>query len=93
MKSEKENINILSRPNFNKGNIMVWRKRSEEFIWVVYKGVDPTNPLKHIIMTKDDNYVDVSVFQTSLSSYPEVLKPDNNGAFKYDNIFEIYSMD
>ena len=95
MKSEKENINILSRPNFNKGNIMVWRKRSEEFIWVVYKGVDPTNSLKHIIMTKDenDNYVDVSVFQTSLSSYPEVLKPDNNGAFKYDNIFEIYSMD
>ena len=95
MKSEKENINILSRPNFNKGNIMVWRKRSEEFIWVVYKGVDPSNSLKHIIMTKDDNdnYVDMSVFQTSLSSYPEVLKPDSNGSFKYDTTFETYCMD
>ena len=74
---------------------MVWRKRSEEFIWVVYKGVDPRNSLKHIIMSKDDNdnYVDLSVFQTSLSSYPEVLKPDSNGSFKYDTTFETYSMD
>lgn len=50
-KSEKENINLLYRPDFThcKGKLMVWQKRYQEFEWVIYLDDCPDGLRKEII--------------------------------------------
>ena len=101
-KSEKENVNILSRPNFKKGNLMIWQKRNDEYVWVIYlcevKGT--SLPQKHNIITLDDNsnkLITKDVFSNSLFSYPdnEKVLPESKKNMKYDegHIYETYCLD
>jgi len=97
LKSEKENINNMSRPNFNKGKLMVCETRNQEYKWVVYFG-DGTNNFKKRIITKDDNNNNmiIEVFNSSLFGYPESERvlPDSTKQFKYDDnhIYETYTL-
>ena len=99
LKSERENINLLSRPNYKKGNLMIHQKKYQEYIWVIYNG-DMTAPsMKKKIITKDDanNYVEMEVFGHSLFGYPENEKvaPESGKHFKYDayHIYETYTLE
>lgn len=95
LKTEKENINKLSKPNFYKGNLMVYQKRFEEYEWVIY--VDNKDSKKNIITKTDDIYEIKSVFPGSLFGYPENEKiiPESKNNMKYDenHIYETYNLD
>jgi len=98
LKTEKENINRLSRPNFYKGNLMVYQQRYDEFVWVIYLNKDKDIPNMHkIIMKNNDIYEIISVFTGSLFGYPENEKvlPESKQNMKYDeyNIYETYNLD
>lgn len=97
-KNEKDNINILSRPNFIRGNLMVYQKRFQEYEWVVDLGEFTMNGLKRKILIKDEkNYIEYEVFVSSLFSYPsnEKLLPDSSNKMKFDeaHIYETYNLD
>ncbi len=102
-KTEKDNINMMSRPNFTKGNLMVWQKRFQEYEWVVFVGdhIEPSgnvNPMKKEILTKVANdYVKLPVFTNTLYGYPENEKvlPESKQHMKYDesHIYETYNID
>lgn len=97
-KTEKDNINIISKPNFNKGNLMAWQKKYQEYEWVIYIGDSTTSPLKKQILVKENNnFVSKDVFTATLFSYPdnEMILPDSRNNFKYDenHIYERYNLD
>jgi hypothetical protein len=101
LKSEKDNVFTFSRPNFQKGNLMVWEKRFSEFEWVIYVG-DVTKPIpnplkKQILIKSTTKYEIVEVFTSSLLGYPENEKiaPDSKRNMKYDesHIYETYNLD
>jgi hypothetical protein len=96
--NEKANVNKLSKPNFNVGNIMIYERRNQEFEWVIYLGPNHTNPRKKDIITcKDSNYITEEVFSNVLFSYPEgeIINPESKKNMKYDetHIYETYSLD
>jgi hypothetical protein len=96
-KSEKDNINILSKPNFVKGNLMAWQKKYQEYEWVIYID-NSNNALQKQILIKDgNNYVTKDVFTATLFSYPdnEQILPESRNNFKYDenHIYERYNLD
>ena len=95
--NEKANINMLSRPNYTKGNLMVYQQKYQEYIWVVYIGPSPTEPLKKkIIIKENDNYTEKEVFSHSLYGYPENERvlPESGKHLKFDpdHIYETYSL-
>jgi hypothetical protein len=96
-KSEKDNINILSRPNFIKGNLMIWQKRFQEYVWVVYLNTSTNNLKKKILFKENDNYIEIEVFNSSLFSYPstEKILPNSSNKMKFDeyHIYETYNLD
>lgn len=97
-KNEKDNINILSRPNFVRGNLMVWQKRFQEYEWVVDLGDFTPDGLKRKVLIKDGkNYIPNEVFVSSLFSYPsnEKVLPDSSSKMKFDeaHIYETYNLD
>jgi hypothetical protein len=93
-KSEKENINNLSKPNFIQGNMMVYRRRYEEYEWVMFVGDDDNLLKKKIICKKGENYEQMSVFSSSLFGYPEYVYPETSKNMKYDEtyIYETYNL-
>lgn len=96
-KSERDNINIISKPNFVKGNLMAWQKKYQEYEWVIYIG-ESTNPLqKQILVKEGNNFVTKDVFTATLFSYPdnEIILPESRNNFKYDenHIYERYNLD
>ena len=99
LKSEKDNISVFSRPNFNKGNLMIWQKRFQEYEWVIYIGPAPLSPLKKLVLIKNinGNYTESEVFTSSLYGYPENEKvlPESKKNMKYDEtyIYETYNLD
>ena len=98
LKSEKDNVFAYSRPNFQKGNLMIWEKRFNEFEWVIYIGNVGTNPLKKQILTKVGNKYEITeVFVSALHGYPENenVLPDSKNNMKYDpaHIYETYNLD
>lgn len=73
LRSEKENINELSRPDFNiKGEILVKQERYDLFKWVIYKDNHPTSDiLKQIITKNDDGTINTELVNTyALFKYP-----------------------
>ena len=94
-KSERENINMLSKPNFTKGNLIIYKKRYEEYEWAIY--VDSVNYLKKKIIIKDGNeYKLTEVFSSSLYGYPEneTILPETKNNMRYDTsyIYETYNL-
>jgi hypothetical protein len=101
LKSERENINTMTRPNFNESKLMVCETRNQEYKWVVYIGaaLDPkSKDFKKRIITRDDksNNEIKEVFNSSLYGYPESERvlPDSSKQFKYDDnhIYETYNL-
>jgi len=97
-KNEKENINLLSRPNFIQGNLLVWHKRNQEYEWVIDLGEVTNDILRRKILTKDNNtYQERIVFVNSLKSYPpnEKIFPNSSNKMKFDeaHIYETYDLD
>ena len=97
LKSEKDMISPLSKPKFNKGNLMAFQKRFSEYEWVVYLGDSGDGLRKKIIRKVGDNFVHEDVFTSTLFSYPENDKilPNSSKNFRYDehHIYETYSLD
>ena len=98
LKSEKDNINMFSRPNFQKGNLMIWQKRYQEYEWVIYLEHVSTNLSQIKILYKNNNNIDEQIVHiSSLYSYPENEKilPETKQNLKYDenNIYETYNFD
>jgi hypothetical protein len=71
-RAEKENFNILNKPTFKAGSLMIRQKRYDDYDWVIYMGNTKDN--KRIIKTIDGTK---EVFGASLFSYPENIIPDN----------------
>jgi hypothetical protein len=93
-KSEKDNINMYYKPNFEKGKLLVWQERYQEFKWVLCVS-DSSPSLKKKIITKDkDNLVEIEVFTNSLYSHPDNISPEATKGFKYDesHIYERYNI-
>ena len=95
--SEKENVNTLIRPNFIKGNLMVYQKRYEEYEWVVFVGDSSDGRKKRIITSVNNNYQILEVFIYSLYGYPvdEPILTINrkNKNFNQNDIYETYNID
>lgn len=96
--TEKLNINVYSRANFVKGNLMVWQKRFQEYEWVLYNGETADRRKKEIIVkTNNTNYNIIEVFPSALFSYPEneLILQESKNNMKYDDkyIFETYNLD
>jgi hypothetical protein len=101
--SEKNNINMLSKPIFSNGNLMIWLKRYDVYEWVVYLGKlanqsDPNYDIKcRIICNINDKYKEQEVFNNTLYGYPENEKiyPETKKNMKYDetHIYETYNLD
>jgi hypothetical protein len=96
-KTEKENINIYSRPNFLKGNLIIWQKRYQEFEWVVYLGDSEIPNQKQILTKNGNNYVKQDVYTNAIYGYPENERifPETKKNLKYDenHIYETYNFD
>jgi len=71
-RAEKENFNILNKPTFTAGSLMIRQKRYDDYDWVIYMGNTKDN--KRIIKTIDGTK---EVFGASLFSYPENIIPDD----------------
>ena len=99
LKSEKENINNMSKPNFNKGNLIVYKKRYEEYEWAIYLGDSKTAQNKKQIITRvGDKYQIIEVFSGgTLFGYPEnekiIPEPKNNMRYDENKIYETYNLD
>ena len=99
LKSEKENINNMSKPNFNKGNLIVYKKRYEEYEWAIYLGDSKTAQNKKQIITKvGGKYQIIEVFPGgTLFGYPEnekiIPEPKNNMRYDENKIYETYCLD
>lgn len=96
-KSEKDNINIFSRPNFVMGNLMIWQKSFGEYVWVIDLGTFSDNGLKRKILIKNGTtYERTEVFMASLFSYPsnEKVLPNSSNKMKFDeaHIYETYNL-
>lgn len=84
-KIEKESFNLLNKPDYRIGSLMVRQRRYDEYEWVIFAGDDSGN--KKIVFTKNgDRYEKVSVFSSSLFSYPEPVVPDDK------QVIETYTM-
>jgi hypothetical protein len=98
LKSEKENINTMTRPNFNNSKLMICETRNQEYKWVVCLGDAPSSFKKKIITKNDNNNnnIIIEVFNSSLFGYPESERvlPDSSKQFKYDDnhIYETYTL-
>jgi len=79
MRSEKDIVNVLYRPLFKPGNLLVRQERFDEFRWVLYEKPDPSVPNKKVIITKDVRSLPLteSIYPYSLYSYPpsEMVSP------------------
>lgn len=90
MKSEKENINILNRPNLKSGNMIIYRIRHEEYIWVMFDS--SINHRQHNIWIKNNNkFQKIIVNEFNLFGYlkNETLMPDK---ITEENIIERYNL-
>jgi hypothetical protein len=75
-KLEKENLNLLAKPDYRTGAIMVRQKRYDEYDWVVYLENDENK--KKIINKDINNKLEItSVFSSCLYSYPENVLPED----------------
>jgi hypothetical protein len=63
-KLEKESFNLLSKPDFRVGSLMVRQRRYDEYEWVIYVG---TNGNKKNIYTKEGNKFGGGNFVTKLT--------------------------
>jgi len=95
---EKENINKLSRPNFRKGNLIVYQKRYDEYEWVIYIGDSTGTNLKKILMKEKEIYTIKEIHSAGrLFSYPEnekiLQEPKKNMKYDEANIYETYNLD
>lgn len=90
MKSEKENINILNRPNLKSGNMIIYRIRHEEYIWVMFDS--SINNRQHYIWIKNnDTFQKITVNEFNLFGYlkTETIMPDK---IPEENVIERYNL-
>ena len=73
---------------------MVYQKRFEEYVWVIFLGDEKDK--KRIIINDKEEHIK-SVFAGSLFGYPdnEIILPESKNNLKYDenNIYETYNFD
>ena len=84
--TERSNLSVTSFKDITNGKLVVYQKRYEEFIWVVYNGKD-TDTKKRKIIYMDNNIVKhESVFPHSLINYPsnEPIIPNNTRTMRFD---------
>ena len=85
---EKEMINILSRPLYTRGELLVKQERYDEFKWVLFESNDSTNTFKQIINRDiNNNIINENCNTFSLLSYFEKVKPYN---IEENKIIETY---
>ena len=85
---EKENVNLITRPNLKKGSLVVYGIRYDEYVWAVILGKDGEREGdRYKIAIKDgDNYREVPVYSCSLFHYPDVMERK----FRNYNILDSY---
>ena len=88
-KLEKENLNLLSKPEYRPYAIMVRQKRYDEYDWVIYLGSFDSRALKKTIICKEGNNIQkIDVFPSCLYSYPENILPEDKTIIEtYTNTF------
>jgi hypothetical protein len=75
-KLEKESLNVLAKPVYKQGCVMVRQKRYDEYDWVIYLGTD--NNKKKVIHKNSNGKLEIiSVFSSSLYSYPDNVLPED----------------
>jgi hypothetical protein len=74
-KIEKESFNLLSKPDFRVGSLMVRQRRYDEYEWIIYVGNDGNK--KKIVTKEGDRFDNSSVFSSSLFSYPDPVVPED----------------
>jgi len=89
LRTEKEIVNILNRPQFNKaGSLLVKQERYDEFKWVLFESQVPKTNLINII-TKDNTntIINETVNPFRLFNYPLPIGPNN---IVENNIIELF---
>ena len=98
LKSERENIPLLSNFNLKKSSLIIWQSRNDTYIWVIYMGIADSTKSKfhHKIIINNKFKIEI-VHEASLYVYPssERILPTSSSTMKYDetNIFETYNLD
>jgi hypothetical protein len=92
-KNEKDNVNLFANNvQYNKGNLIVYESRYQEFKWAIY--CNSTNTNQHEIITKDNHKFDIkTVYSGTIHNYPDIVHPDSTDKMKYDesHIYERYN--
>ena len=91
LRTEKEVVNIINRPIFRKGQLLVRVKRYDEYDWAIFDSDVVGFPSIKKIIVKDNNIIMskiISIF--SLLSYPDIesIKPNN---ISENNIIETFN--
>ena len=76
-KLEKENLNLLAKPDYRLYAVMVRQKRYDEYDWVIFVKSDKDKKQKYIICKESNNLEIKKVFHTCLYSYPENILPED----------------
>jgi len=78
-RNEKESINILNRPNFRKGELLIRQERYDEYKWVLFRSNDDINPnMKNIISFNNSGNISFercNTFSLIAPSPSETFKP------------------
>ncbi len=85
LKSEKELVSSLCRPNYNnaKGKLLIWEERNDFYRWVLYDSATTISG-RHKVYLFDNvtnKLVEQTVFSSALYGYPsdEILSPNQIG--------------
>jgi hypothetical protein len=77
-KLEKENLNLLAKPDYRLYTLMVRQKRYDEYDWVIFIRNNIKDTKKKCIICKEKNNLEIKeVFHSCLYSYPENVLPED----------------
>jgi len=85
-KSEVDILSLITRPNFRKGELVVYRRRNREYVWAIYQGNCRGNKCEIITSPSNsnidmDNLIISNVSKTSLYPFPktEIISATTEG--------------
>ena len=88
-RAEKETINILNRPAFKQGELLIKQERYDEYKWVLFESNDTNNLIKNIINRYNNNIINEKCNSYSLIS-PHPLEKLNPYGIEENKIIETY---
>ena len=99
LKTEKDNLDLSRMPKFEKGKLVVYQSRYDQYEWAIYMGESDTPKKKEILIKnkRTNVYINKEVFSSSLIHYPEyeevLQNSKRNHRLNVDSLIETYNFE